>query len=92
MSCSRSKTSHSRVARSLSKSEWLITFFEMFVTSPAKWGDLWAKSGSEWVYTPVWVPQLPMSIGTILLAVCVWDYLTRLAAKRETSIIGEAVE
>ncbi|MFY0622431.1 MAG: TRAP transporter small permease subunit [Pelagimonas sp.] len=72
--------------------EWLITFFEMFVTSPAKWGDLWAKSGGEWVYTPVWVPQLPMSIGTILLAVCVWDYLTRLAAKRETSIIGEAVE
>jgi len=72
--------------------EWLLSFFAMFANSPTKWGQIWAETGSDWVYTPVWLPQLPMSIGTVLLAVAIWDYLTRLLVNRETSIIGEAVE
>lgn len=72
--------------------EWLISFFAMFNTSPAKWGQLWAETGSGWVYTPVWLPQLPMSIGTILLAIAIWDHLTRLLVNRESSIKAEAVE
>jgi TRAP-type C4-dicarboxylate transport system permease small subunit len=72
--------------------EWLLTFFAMFANSPTKWGDLWANTGSEWVFTPVWLPQLPMSIGTVLLAIAIWDYLTRLLALRESQIHGEALE
>ena len=72
--------------------EWLLTFVTMFGTWPTKWGQLWAESGSEWVYTPVWLPQLPMSIGAVLLAVAIWDYLTRLVIDRKSSIIGEQVE
>lgn len=72
--------------------QWLINFFSMFNTAPSNWGELWAQTGSDWVYTPMWLPQLPMSIGTILLAVALWDYLTRLLVHRETSIIAEAVE
>ncbi|MEP2488670.1 MAG: TRAP transporter small permease subunit [Marinomonas sp.] len=72
--------------------EWLLTFFSMFANSPAKWGEMWAKTGSEWVYTPVWLPQLPMSIGTVLLAIAIWDYLTRLLALRESQIHGEVLE
>lgn len=72
--------------------EAVLTFFSMFATAPWDWGALWANSGSGWVYTPMWLPQLPMSIGSILLAIAVWDYLTRLLVNRETSIIGESVE
>jgi len=72
--------------------EWLITFLSMFANSPAKWGQMWAETGSEWVYTPMWLPQLPMSIGSVLLAIALWDYLMRLLVNRETSIIGESVE
>lgn len=72
--------------------EWLLTFFSMFANSPSKWADMWEKTGSEWVYTPVWLPQLPMSIGTILLAVAIWDYLTRLLALRESQIHQEILE
>ncbi len=72
--------------------EWLLTFLGMFANSPAKWGEMWANTGSEWVFTPVWLPQLPMSIGTVLLAVAIWDYLTRLLALRETQIHGEVLE
>lgn len=72
--------------------EGLLTFFSMFTTAPWNWGALWANGGTGWVYTPMWLPQLPMSIGTILLAIAVWDYLTRLLVMRETSIVGESVE
>ncbi len=72
--------------------EWLITFLSMFANSPTKWGEMWANTGSEWVYTPVWLPQLPMSIGTVLLAIAIWDYLMRLLVLRETQIHGEVLE
>ena len=72
--------------------EWLLTLVSMFGTWPTKWGELWSQSGSEWVYTPVWLPQLPMSIGTTLLAIALWDNLYRLLINGETSIKREAVE
>lgn len=72
--------------------EWLLSFFAMFATAPTKWADLWAKTGSDWVYTPMWLPQLPMSIGTVLLALALWDYLCRLLITRRASITSEAVE
>lgn len=72
--------------------EWLLTTVSMFGTWPWNWGALWADSGSDWVYTPIWLPQIPMSIGTVLLAVAVWDHLTRLLATREAQIQQEGVE
>jgi hypothetical protein len=44
------------------------------------------------VYTPVWLPQIAMSIGTILLAIAVWDNLYRLLINKVTSIKSETVE
>ena len=64
----------------------------MFANSPTKWGAMWENTGSDWVYTPVWLPQLPMSIGTILLAIAIWDYLTRLLALRKSQIHEEILE
>lgn len=72
--------------------EWLITGVKMLGSAPSKWGQMWAETGSDWVYTPMWLPQLPMSIGSVLLAIALWDYLTRLLVHRETSIVGETVE
>jgi len=72
--------------------EWLLTTLAMFVSSPAKWGEMWAATGSDWVYTPIWLPQLPMSIGAVLLAVAIWDYLTRLLALGESQIHEEVLE
>lgn len=72
--------------------EWFLTVLNMFNTAPWNWGSLWAQSGSEWVYTPVWVPQIPMSIGTILLAIALWDTLYRLLATGTNPIVSEAVE
>jgi TRAP-type C4-dicarboxylate transport system permease small subunit len=72
--------------------EWLITALSMFGHWPTEWAQMWAESGTGWVYTPVWLPQLPMSVGTVLLAIAIWDHLTRLLTHRESQIIEEAVE
>ncbi len=72
--------------------EWLLSALAMFATPPGQWGALWAQTGGGWVFTPIWVPQLPMSIGTILLAVALWDNLTRMAATGTGRIKSETVE
>ena len=72
--------------------EWVVTFLSMFGTAPDSWFSLWQSSSEAWIYTPVWVPQIPMSIGTILLAVALWDHLIRLLVLDETAIKGETVE
>ena len=72
--------------------EWVVTFLSMFATRPDGWGALWRGGGSDWIYTPVWVPQIPMSIGTILLAVALWDHLVRLLVTDESAIASEVVE
>jgi len=71
--------------------EWVVALLKMPGTAPWEWAGLWTN-GSAWIYTPVWVPQIPMSIGTILLAIALWDHLVRLLVNDETSIKGETVE
>ena len=72
--------------------EWFVTFLSMFATAPDGWVALWRSSGDAWIYTPVWVPQIPMSIGTILLALALWDHLVRLLVTDQSAIISEIVE
>ena len=71
--------------------ERLLVVVQMFSSSPSEWGAMWDAAGSQWVYTPMWLPQIPMSIGTILLAVALWDNLFRLLITFENPIITEKV-
>ncbi len=72
--------------------EWVITAISMLGTWPSQWGALWAGSGGAYVYTPIWVPQLAMSFGASLLAICLWDMLTRTLILGDNPIKAEAVE
>lgn len=42
--------------------------------------------------TPLWIPQMAMVAGTILLAVCLWDNLIRLVATGRDNIRAESVD
>jgi TRAP-type C4-dicarboxylate transport system permease small subunit len=42
--------------------------------------------------TPVWIPQLSMSIGTILLAICFWDHLIRIIFTGSHGIKTDLIE
>ncbi|MGB1209115.1 MAG: TRAP transporter small permease [Paracoccaceae bacterium] len=65
--------------------EWVVALFSL------DWAG--ATSGrADLVYTPVWIPQLSMSIGTVLLAICLWDTLYRMLVTGVNPIVSEAVE
>ncbi len=42
--------------------------------------------------TPLWIPQLAMCAGAILLAVCFWDNLLRLLFDKQHAIVSETVQ
>ncbi len=42
--------------------------------------------------TPLWIPQLAMSIGAVLLAVCFLDNVVRLLVLKRHAIVSDALE
>ncbi len=42
--------------------------------------------------TPIWIVQVPVAFGAILLAVCFWDNLVSLILHRRDNISGETLE
>ena len=69
----------------------LLAFLQMFVTAPSEWARIWAGATGSLVYTPIWLPQLSMSFGTILLAIALWDHLIRLLVQNESAIQSEVI-
>ena len=72
--------------------EAIVYILEMFITSPTNWISMWSNYEGRWIFTPVWIPQLPMSIGTILLAICLWDHLSRLLITNKSEIKSDIVK
>lgn len=65
--------------------EWLVSLFMLDFSGVA-------ERSSQLVYTPIWIPQLAMSIGTILLAIALWDTLYRMLVTGVNPIVSESVE
>jgi TRAP-type C4-dicarboxylate transport system permease small subunit len=72
--------------------EWVVTLLSLPATPINEWGNAMANASSELVYTPVWIPQLAMSAGAILLAIALWDTLYRTIITGKNPIVSEAVE
>ncbi len=65
--------------------EWLVALFKLDLAGVA-------EGSTTLVYTPVWIPQLAMSIGTVLLAIALWDTLYRMLVTGVNPIVSESVE
>ena len=72
--------------------EWTVTLLSLPSRGLSEWGDAMASSSSKLVYTPIWIPQLTMSIGTVLLAIALWDSLYRMLVTGINPIKPETVE
>lgn len=72
--------------------EWVVTLLTLPTIAVGEWGQVMAESSNKLIYTPVWVPQLAMSIGTIILAVALWDTLYRMLITGKNPIVSESVE
>lgn len=73
-------------------SEKVLSIFSMLKNSPSEWGQIWNAASDKLEFTPIWLPQLSMSIGTILLAIALWDNLARLLINNESRIKEEILE
>lgn len=65
--------------------EWLVSAVSLDFAAVAEAGD-------GLVFTPVWIPQLSMAIGTVLLAIALWDTLYRMLVTGRNPIVSEAME
>ncbi|MEP4365146.1 MAG: TRAP transporter small permease subunit [Roseibium sp.] len=65
--------------------EWLVSLFSLDFAGVA-------AGSTTLAYTPIWIPQLAMSIGTILLAIALWDTLYRMLVTGVNPIVSESVE
>lgn len=72
--------------------EWVVTLLSLPSRGLSEWGAAIANSSSKLVYTPIWIPQLAMSIGTVLLAIALWDSLYRMLVTGINPIKAETVE
>ena len=72
--------------------EWTVTLLSLPSRGLSEWCDAMASSSSKLVYTPIWIPQLTMSIGTVLLAIALWDSLYRMLVTGINPIKPETVE
>jgi TRAP-type C4-dicarboxylate transport system permease small subunit len=72
--------------------EWIVTVLSLPSRAIREWDSTLFETSNDMIYTPVWVPQLSMSIGTVLLAVALWDTLYRMLITGENPIVSETVE
>lgn len=72
--------------------EWVVTLLSLPATPIGDWGSAMGNASSKLVYTPVWIPQLAMSAGAILLAIALWDTLYRTIITGKNPIVSEGVE
>ncbi|NKB53995.1 MAG: TRAP transporter small permease subunit [Gammaproteobacteria bacterium] len=56
----------------------LSTYFAWYAVKANYWSNLLNDISQGQDATPIWIPQLAMSIGAVMLAICFWDNLARL--------------
>ena len=82
---------------------WLETWCFAIGTAASTYFAWYAVKGTYWSWklkelsqgldaTPVWIPQLSMSIGTILLAIAFWDHLIRVIFTGNHGIRADLVD
>jgi hypothetical protein len=71
---------------------YLATYFARYAIKgtmeSVRWNDI--SQGQD--ATPLWIPQIAMCIGTVLLAIAVWDNFFRILLIGTSNIEAETVE
>ncbi len=70
----------------------LSTYFAYYVIKATYWSRLLNDISQGQDATPIWIPQLAMAIGSVLLAICFWDNLARLIFTGQHAIQSSAIE
>ena len=70
----------------------LSIFFARYAIKTAYWSYKLNDISQGQDATPIWIPQLAMVVGTVILSIAMVDHLVRLIVTREHGILPEAVD
>ena len=56
----------------------LASYFAWYAVKATYWSKLLNDISQGQDATPIWIPQLSMSVGSVILAICFWDNVARL--------------
>jgi TRAP-type C4-dicarboxylate transport system permease small subunit len=56
----------------------IATYFARYAIKATWWSNKLGDVSQGQDATPLWIPQLAMSVGTVLLALALWDHLIRI--------------
>lgn len=65
------------------------TYLAWYAVKATMWSKKFNDISQGQDATPLWIPQLGMCIGAVLLAICFWDNLVRLFVLKEHAIQSE---
>ncbi|MBB4302523.1 TRAP-type C4-dicarboxylate transport system permease small subunit [Rhodobium orientis] len=68
------------------------SYFAWFAVRGTYWSHKLNDISQGLDATPVWIPQLSMAAGTVLLAVAFWDHLIRLILTGQHGITADTVD
>lgn len=68
------------------------TYLAWYAVKATSWSHKFHDISQGQDATPLWIPQLGMSIGAVLLAICFWDNLLRLIITKKHAIQAELVQ
>ena len=68
------------------------TWFAWYAIRGNQISHRWNELSQGLDSTPIWIPQLSMSIGTVLLAIAFWDHLVRLIFTGSHGITTDLVD
>ncbi len=69
----------------------LATYFARYAIKGAYWSWKLNDISQGQDATPIWIPQLAMCVGTVLIALALWDNLLSLIIRGRTHIRNEVV-
>ena len=69
----------------------LSTYFAYYALKATYWSRLLNDISQGQDATPLWIPQLSMAIGSVVLAICFWDNLIRLITTGRHAIRADLI-
>ena len=67
------------------------TYLAWYAVKATMWSHKFNDISQGQDATPLWIPQLGMSIGAVLLAICFWDNLVRLIVLKQHAIRADVL-
>lgn len=70
---------------------YLATYFARYAIKATQESVRWNDISQGQDATPLWIPQIAMCVGTVILAISVWDNFFRILLEGKSNIEAEAI-